>query len=76
MQPFGTDAPASMYISKYSRERKDDASTKIKVPEVATKASLPFFAMLLDVETEDEEDARFESTTVTVAPPPTNKAPP
>ena len=31
---------------------------------------------MLETVAEDEEDARFESTTVTVAPPPTYKAPP
>ena len=46
------------------------------MPDVATKASLPRAATLLEAVAEDEEDARFESTTVTVAPAATYKAPP
>ena len=37
---------------------------------------MPSAATLLDAVAEDAEEARFESTTVTVAPPPTYNEPP
>ena len=46
------------------------------MPDVLTKASEPRAATLLETVAEDEEEARFESTTVTVAPAATYKAPP
>ena len=46
------------------------------MPDVATKASLPRAATLLEAVAEDEDDARFESTTVTVDPSAMYKAPP
>ena len=77
MQPFITMEPVSAYTSKYRLLRSEDVpSAKINMPDVATKASLPRAATLLEKVAEDEEDARFESTTVTVAPTATCKAPP
>ena len=70
--------PVCAYTSKYRLMRSGDdvPSAKINVPNAATKVSLPRAATLLETVAEDEEDARFESTTVTEAPASAYKAPP